>query len=400
MTQRWHIMDFGLSRADGHHYWGAQAISSELRRRQIDVTLYGRQPLAPDLADMGIVPLFRPNMYYPVSNDPHWLELETFVVQNWLVLEDLARLEGPQFSGATVLFPNVTYNQFLAISRWIAAFAPSSRPKAVLVLMFPPEWKCWPGAMPGRGPWYYQSVWSNLPRESRRHLLLCTQTEEIARQYEAILGIKPTPLPYYLNRPAAATSSAVNREHGDGLLVSYLGGGRSERGFELLPGIISSCLTANANLRFFVQVNPGSEPPRDNVPQLGTDGRVSTHSGTMDEDAYLAAMREAGLILLPLDPARYRTQSSGVYWQACLSGTPVVVPAGTWMAERVKAHGHGVAFAAFSPDSIAAAVLDAHCRIAELRVKAGQYADVLRAEHGAAAYVDAIDRLSSGAGAE
>ncbi len=303
MTQRWHIMDFGLSRADGHHYWGAQAISRELRRRQIDVTLYGCQPLAPDLADKGVVPLFRPNMYYPVSDDPNWLELETFVLHNWLVQEDLARLERAQFAGATVLFPNVTYNQFLAIGRWIAGFAPARRPKAVLVLMFPPEWKCWPGAMPGRGPWYYQSVWSNLPREFRRHLLLCTQTEEIARQYEAILGIKPTPLPYYLDPSAVATSSRVNRGLGDGLLVSYLGGGRSERGFELLPGIISTCLTAKANLRFFVQVNPGSEPPLDSVPQPGTDGRVSTHSGTMDPDAYLTAMREASMILQPFDPA-------------------------------------------------------------------------------------------------
>src|SRR5262249_260792 len=145
MTERWHIMDFGLSRADGHHYWGARAISSELRRRRVDVPLYGNESLAADLTGMRIVPLFRPNMYLPVSDDPTWLELETFVMHNWLVQQDLARLGRAEFAGATVLFPTITYNQFLAVGRWIATFAPSTRPKAVLVLMFPPEWKCWPG---------------------------------------------------------------------------------------------------------------------------------------------------------------------------------------------------------------------------------------------------------------
>ncbi len=399
MTERWHILDFGLSRADGHHYWGARAISSELRRRQIDVTLYGHQSLSPELTGMGIVPLFSSNMYWPVSDDPAWLELETFVLHNRLVLQDLARLERVKFVGATVLFPTITYNQFLGVGRWIATFPPSSRPKAALVLMYPPEWKCWLGGRPGNGPSYYQAIWSSLPRESRRHISLCTQTEELAREYESILGIKPTPLPYYLD-PGAAISSASGRDRENGLLVSYLGGARSERGFELLPAIISSCLAANSNLRFFVQVNRHSQPPGDDVRQLSADDRVSTHSGTMDPDAYRTAMRQASLILLPFDPARYRTQSSGVYWQAGMAGTPLVVPAGTWMAERVQAHGHGVVFASFSSDSIAAAVLDAQSRIAELRVNARRYANLLRAEHGTAAYVDAIDRLSSGAGAE
>ena len=398
MTERWHIMDFGLSRADGHHYWGARAISSELRRRQIDVTLYGHQSLSHDPAGTPIVPLFRPNMYYPVSGDPAWREMETFVVHNWFVLEDLARLEPAQFAGATVLFPTVTYNQLLAIARWMARFAPSGRPKAVLVLLYPPAWKCWLDGNPGKGPSFYQAIWSNLPPEARRHLLLCTQTEEIAREYESLLGTKPTPLPYYLDPPSAA-SSASDRDQGSGYLVSYLGGARLERGFELLPAVISSCLAANPKLRFFVQVNHHAQPPRD-ARQLGTDERVSTHSGTMDPDAYLTAMVEASLILLPLDPAHYRTQSSGVYWQACMAGTPVAVPAGTWMAERVRVHGHGVVFASVSPNSIAAAVLDAHDRIAELRANARRYATLLRAEHGTAAFIDAIDRLSSGAGAE
>src|SRR5262249_11760019 len=231
------------------------------------------------------------------------------------------------------------------------------------------------------------------------HLFLCTQTEEIAREYEPLLGFKPTPLPYYLD-PVAAASSASERDQGNGPLVSYLGGARSERGFELLPAIISTCLAANPNLRFFIQVSQGSDPLSEDARGLGADRRVSTHSGTLDPDAYLTALRQARLILLPYDPAHYRTQSSGVYFQAGMAGTPVIVPASTWMAERVQAHGHGVAFASFSPDSIAAAVLDAHNRIAELRVNARRYANSLREKHGPAAYVDAIIRLTSGAGAE
>jgi glycosyltransferase involved in cell wall biosynthesis len=390
MSEHWHIMDFGLTQAGTHHYWGARAISSELRRRRIDVTIYGYHFLSRDLTDMRVVPLFRPNMYWPVTNDVAWLELETFVLHNWVVLQDLGRLDRAQFAGATVVFPTVTYNQLLAVARWIAEFAPAAPPKAVLVLMFPPEWKCWPGDPPGKGRSYYHAIWSNLPRESRRHLLLCTQTEEIAREYESLFGFRPTPLPYYLG-PVAAPSVASSRDHEDAL-VSYLGGGRSERGFEFLPAIISSCLATNPTLRFFVQVQD-SEPPLEDIRQLGPEGRVSAHSGTMDPDAYLAAMRRASLILLPLDPARYRTQSSGVYWQACMAGTPVVVPAGTWMAERVRAHGHGVEFGSYAPDSIAAAILGAQHRMAELRANAARYADLIRTEHGTAAYVDAIARL-------
>ena len=393
MTARWHIMDFGLTKANGHHYWGARAVSSELRRRNIDVMIYGHQLLSSDLADMGIVPLFRSHTYHTLSTDPAWVEVETFVMHNWVTQEDLTRLDPAQFADATVLFPTVTYNQLLGIARWIARFHPASPPKTVLVLMFPPEWKPWPGGAPGKGPSYYRSIWSNLPESSRKHILLCTQTEEIARAYETILGIKPTPLPYYLD-PAPPAAFATGRDQGDGLLVSFLGGARTERGVERIPEIVSACLAAHPKVRFFVQVNDAYQ----HLPEawhLDQNDRVSTHSGRMDPDAYLAAMCGTGLLLLPLDPVHYRTKSSGVYWQAVMAGTPVAVPAGTWMAERVRLHGHGVVFATSSPEAIAAAVVEAHDCIAELRVNARRYADVLCAENGTAAFVDAIDRLSA-----
>jgi len=232
-----------------------------------------------------------------------------------------------------------------------------------------------------------------LPEDARQQLLLCTQTEEIAREYKAILGTKPTPLPYYLDAPPPRRL-ASDRDQRTGLLVSYLGGARWERGFEMLPSIISSCLAADPTLRFFVQINEHAGRARD-ARLISGDDRVSTHTGTMNADAYLTAMQEADLLLLPLDPAHYRTQSSGVYWQASMAGTPVVVPAGTWMAERVRAHGHGVSFASSSPESIAAAIHEARSEIATLRANARRYAEMLRGEHGTAAFVDAVARLSS-----
>ncbi len=63
------------------------------------------------------------------------------------------------------------------------------------------------------------------------------------------------------------------------------------------------------------------------------------------------------LILLPYDADQYRSRLSAIFVDATCAGVPVVVPEGTWMSRQLEEGlGAGGAFAALSPEAIAAVV--------------------------------------------
>jgi glycosyltransferase involved in cell wall biosynthesis len=103
------------------------------------------------------------------------------------------------------------------------------------------------------------------------------------------------------------------------------------------------------------------------------------------------------LALLPYDPARYQIRGSSVYSEASVMGTPVIVPADTWLGREVIEHGNGVAFSSFAPEAVAQAIADALPRITTLRANAQRHAAQLRPHRGIDAYVDCVLRLGGGA---
>jgi glycosyltransferase involved in cell wall biosynthesis len=391
-------MDCGLENDIGHHLYQCLALATAIRGRREPARFFVNANARKDIIpDADVFPWFRASVHEVVSDDFVDGELQDFKFLNEAFLADLLRIDHASFSRSdVVLFPTVIYNQLLGILQWAESFAPASLPRIVVLLMFPPEYTPLTRQKNGPGKLYKYS-WEQCPRPIQEHVRLCCETGAMADCYEQVFSVRPAVLPtpisgwqnasFDLGRRAARASA-------DAFLISYLGHGRHEKGFHLLADILPRIRSTGRPLRFFVQASELNEPGLAEVAaSLRGTASVNLREGTLTRTDYYSILAASDLTLLPYDPERYRCRGSGVYSEAAVMGTPVVVPGHTWMEKEVHDHLHGVAFERFTPDTVATAVEHALATVDGLKTGARRHAATMRSGSSIEHYLNLVSRL-------
>ena len=231
--------------------------------------------------------------------------------------------------------------------------------------------------------------------EPGTRLRLYADTRQLAEQYDA-LGGSPRfgvlPIPHCLDEQ----SPPPDRGPGLPLRLVYLGNARSEKGFDLLPGLLAGlkkdCFdTGRAKL--VAQANiPVSLEEADIARAVK---RLSAYPGSQVEllerelslEAFQDLLHSADVVLLPYRADLYRRRSSGILVQALAAGKPVVVPQDSWLAAEAS---QGAAVV-FGPErSFADAVRHAIENHAELAVAARSAAGTFARTHSADRLVELL----------
>jgi hypothetical protein len=390
VTNIWNILDAGLARSNtGHNYWETKAVVEELTNRGVDVRLFcDKNDPIDQFSNACVQPTFSLNFYTNVSEDPSWGVLENFVVHNRAFERDLSQLSKSFFHEALAFFPTISQRQFLAIVRWLAQFDDVIRPKTVVTLLPLPDWS--PERPFAR---FAKKIWADCPSKIKLDLALTVRTDEVASQFHQLLGLRPHVLPSPLgahNRRAKITASTTERSPGP-LLVSFLGGARLEKGAGLIPEIVKLCQPLN--VRFFIQAKREAETGAHvALTELRGIANVELHEGVLESDAFHSVIAES-IVLIPYGPNEYRWRSSGIFTEAKFLGAPVIVSAGSWMAEEVRRIGNGLVSDEDTPASIAACIAQAAGEIGKLRKNAAICAGEFSRKNGPDRFVDAIETL-------
>lgn len=172
-------------------------------------------------------------------------------------------------------------------------------------------------------------------------------TISLKEEFEATLSLPVSVLP--IPFPSQVISAPKPVSHQPVLWIGFMGLARMDKGFGLLPALISTLqqrtgldwhLDAQIDLQNAdAQVRSVSQKLHDCA--LSNSARVAIHQ----ESGYAEyACRYASLdvSLLLYDHERYRHASSGIFVEAVNFGVPVVVMAGSWAAAKViEAHDMG-----------------------------------------------------------
>lgn len=211
-----------------------------------------------------------------------------------------------------------------------------------------------------------------LQRSAKGRMKGYCETRPLADAYRVLTGLQlsvaagPGLLQETLTRPRAASLGDIT--------VAAAGFANRAKGYGLLPGAIASVLATKANVRFrihgIVQGSDAEEqqPLFDALSALGP--RVAVRTDVMPATDYAEWLRAADLVLLPYDPAVYRTRGSGLFVEARRLGIPVIVTQGCAFAEEAFAGGWGTPIARPDEASVAAAVLEAYRRFDEMKPQA------------------------------
>ena len=189
-----------------------------------------------------------------------------------------------------------------------------------------------------------------------------TDTKQLTAQYRTVcdLPITTVPIPAPDCDPAALRRTAGKK---DDIVLGYLGDARDEKGFQHLPPLLERLKknddgvpVRTAKLRAQCYFAPGHSDM--NIVKAHTrlhssnSGRLEIIDGVLGADAYKQAIENTDVMLIPYKRTNYTARSSGIFTEALAANRPVIVPAGTWMANELDSRSHGYHTKAISPSSV------------------------------------------------
>jgi hypothetical protein len=394
------ILDPNLEGEAGHHLAYDMAIARAARARGEAVTIIAHRRYAGSGIDgVRILPHFSASTYHTMHDDPVTGAMDDWRAFNDLLQAELALLPRPEFRPSdAVLVPTATENHLAGYIGWMKTFDPLEAPLFLLHLMFPSGITVDAAGKevvedPLRALFYRLA--DRAAQEEGPPVHLFASGGQHATEFSALfrrpvaahpLPIRPEPGPVPTERPRRA--------------LLFAGDARVDKGVGLLPALVPLLAAAHPDWTLVAHVNGNTAwgEARAAVEALqalpATVPGLELAGGRLSADDYLALARGVGIALFPYDPVLYRRKSSGVLWEAISLGTPVVVPAGTWLENEARYWGAGhVAYAEHSAAGIAAAFQAALPRIDELAAASAAASARYRAANGAPALIDQIAGL-------
>ncbi len=390
-----HLMDPQLSGLGGHYHNHDAQLLTELQRRGIPASLYGKKnSQVPDCAGVPITPAFTLDIFQEAATDATTWPMENFHAINDAFFAELIAIDPARFSADDfVYFPNILQNQVHAVSRWLAQLPAANRPAVALMFRYLNHAMDYIQQRQNKDmiALYYRFAVRQL-LASHPRTLICADTTELANAYRQMTGAPVTELPNPMDVSALLAAPAA-KENTERPVIVYQGHTSPLRGFHFLPDIVERCVSLNPRPLFVVQVqnragaaSTGLTPTLQRLDRMNR-GIVELVEGSLSSADYLALMARADIVLLPYTPTFYGAGSSGVFTEAASAGKVVVACEGTVPARQGKEYQLGVVSAEkWTPQSMATAVSQALKNLPALRAQAEAGAPRFREENCARAF--------------
>jgi glycosyltransferase involved in cell wall biosynthesis len=190
---------------------------------------------------------------------------------------------------------------------------------------------------------------------------LLTDSASLSADFSALTG-------YPFRTVAPPTEFTREVETKDAPVFGFFGGGRPQKGFERLPGIIEAIRGLLPEARFLIQYYPHPDDPpgsaQDALTRLRAMEGVEIVEGFTAPAVHEHMVRRCVAVLLPYDRKVYRRVTSGIFVEALASGAAALVPQASWMANETEQHGleRALVLDFHDPDAIARAAVEAGTR--------------------------------------
>jgi glycosyltransferase involved in cell wall biosynthesis len=393
------IVEEALKDKRGHWYEYNRAIVAEARRRGIEITVLAHANLQSDVAaELGATPFFPATswdgVYYHLSA---WKRYLGILHHNMLVARLMALFFAKSTRFDVVLVPTVVLHHWLAW-RWLA-------------------WR-------GRGRWYgklvlttrnnageydaakrryvfkssarvLQRVVASFQEPVRRkEVELATDSEAIAKQYQALCGVAFSVYPHPVD-DATPMPTAPSEPSGP-LTFGALGPPRFEKGSDLILDAIPIVRrgVGGAQPRFVVQWTGECDDSRGGrvfpSEAISCDPGVTLLMSDLTTAEYQRHLGECDALLLPYRRAQYHARLSGVAVEAFRRGIPCICFSDTWIADAMDRSGSGIAVEEESAEALAAGIERMRSRFDEYSAKAAERAPAASRFHSPQGFVDQL----------
>ncbi len=374
------------------------------KRRGISLRVFAhRQALARIVAQTGAEGVFgeteadiaayvKPALYAS-TRDPHCQPLLEFRIAS----RAITRALGEAWRQATpdiAVFPWAYPAIMDGVAEWLSGVPAQARPNFVFNIVQPEAgWELDGERKQARGDFtLFRFTAKRLNALLPPQRLQFTAADErlcavVAHAAEAECALAPLPA----SVPPDAELAQLKEPAHSGVRIALLGESRDEKGGQLYAKIIEALTADQPQISFFVQVLDGAAAQAISAALAQRAVHAVIHAGPLSRQDYFRQMVNSDLLLMPYTAAKYAMRASGIFTEGVSCGVPAVVPAGTWLSDRLnEGAGAGEIFARTEPGEIAAAAARALARLPQLRAQARAAMAGWRKRHSVEAYVDHV----------
>jgi hypothetical protein len=365
MTNRFILLDNSLTSSSGHSLNYALSIKRECERIGLPFRFIGTA-----MADSAVLAQAagEPTLAYSLSHmfpaAPNQYGQLNFSVLNNQFFIDLCKGVGPTSSSDLLFIPTTNYTNLFGLYLWLTTLAPDQCPKVKVFL----RWNTTGNMLMMLSLQLLRSIPS---------VSFVTDTEYLSRVHGAagIAGVEVVPIPHS-HIPGAdmirASPESLNalkqmlalRNSEGGTVFGFFGEARVDKGYHLVPEIVSQTLRQNDRAFFLIKTTTkvgGNSQGRQFIDEAtvrlaAMPRNVCIVDEAVDEGTYAALMNLCDGLFFPYLPENYVGNSSGVFSEAVVLEKPVVVPNGTWMAEEAAKYGVGHVACAATPEAFSASI--------------------------------------------
>jgi glycosyltransferase involved in cell wall biosynthesis len=219
-----------------------------------------------------------------------------------------------------------------------------------------------------------------------------SDTASLAGRYAALAGIAIGVLPASVDySPLDAAPRGPERKSAATRFL-FIGEGRPEKGFHLLPEAIGLALARVPQLEFMIQVTRASPQIVARLKALGP--RVDlVHGKVLPPAQYFARILAADAVLLPYQPQNYRFRASHILIESLAAERAVITTGqGSWMESEMRELEPlpGVLMREFTAPALAQAIIRLHEQRPQFMQAAAKAALRVRDKHALARFFETL----------
>lgn len=360
---RINILDPGLTVKAGHHFDLDMKLSKFLTEQGHQVHVYSNVKIKDDVQDemsafASLTPLFRAGPYQdPKKQDPYAGELITYMNHTVILADDLLQvMDADIWIWPTLMSAHLRACAVRQVKVPIAACV-----HAPVVCDRYPNGTIW---------WRDALIAAN-----RADLRLNIGAIDQEHQYEYLpltMNGKFTVFPSYFEGISPSSPRAALKT------IGFFGQQREEKGALLIKEIVDRLVSSGYN----VIVNDSDQKiglmERPGLTVLGFVPNLP------DE------MVKCDLVVLPYEPDRYRSRSSGIVMDALASGLPAVVPFDTMPGRWIDRTGAGTQFVKLQTNQVLAAIERARANYSLISESAYKASLSWKRKHGLAKFAKGL----------
>ena len=234
-------------------------------------------------------------------------------------------------------------------------------------------------------------LFKDLPED--KDVRFFTDWSRLSQYYLELSGIQMDVLPISIDSPSFPKVQRPSPAAERPLRFGFIGNGRADKGFSLLPEAIQTYRAAriaagHPDDEFLVQATDGGPEIIQQLEQI--PGVQLLHDFVVGAD-YQQRIQQCDVVLVCYDPVAYHLRSSHILVEALGLGCAVITTQGTWMSDEIRSHlgfPVGTLVEQFNAPSLADAMVRFAANADYFLANAAFASNAVRLKHNSIAFMD------------